>query len=95
MQLRDYLGGNDWWREVLHFYIGLVGKPKEVTDWIISKVTVLSYVEGETDERLTPPFPLLSCMQSRHILDNGILFNDGTQSGTSSARRLFNLTLIA
>jgi hypothetical protein len=31
---RDFLGGNDWWREVVLFYIALAGKPKEVEQFI-------------------------------------------------------------
>ncbi len=30
----EYLGGSDWWQEVLFFYIDLVAKPKETMNWI-------------------------------------------------------------
>lgn len=31
---RDFLGGNDWWKEVVLFYIALAGKPKDVEQFI-------------------------------------------------------------
>jgi NACHT domain-containing protein len=46
--LTDYLGGNDWWREVLHFYIGLIGKPKEITDWLTSEIDSFSVMREQT-----------------------------------------------
>jgi len=35
--LREYLLGDDWWREVIRFYIGLIRKPEDLTDWLIAK----------------------------------------------------------
>jgi predicted NACHT family NTPase len=32
--LRAFLRGDRWWRQVLRFYIGLSGSPREVDDWI-------------------------------------------------------------
>jgi predicted NACHT family NTPase len=32
--LKQYLAGDDWWSDVLRFYIGLSGKPKELAAWI-------------------------------------------------------------
>lgn len=31
---RDFLGGNDWWQEVVLFYIALAGKPKDIEQFI-------------------------------------------------------------
>ena len=31
---RDFLAGNDWWQEVVLFYIALAGKPKDVEQFI-------------------------------------------------------------
>lgn len=30
----DYLRGKDWWREVIHFYIELSGKPRDLVRWL-------------------------------------------------------------
>jgi hypothetical protein len=32
--LKDYLRGDDWWLEVLRFYIGLSAKPQDLTSWL-------------------------------------------------------------
>jgi hypothetical protein len=34
MVLRRFLRGDDWWKEVLIFYIGLSGNPQEMEHWI-------------------------------------------------------------
>jgi hypothetical protein len=36
--LRRFLGGDDWWREVLRFYIGLSDNPQAVQKWLDSNV---------------------------------------------------------
>ena len=36
--LAAFLEGDDWWREVLHFYIGLAPKPREITLWLLREV---------------------------------------------------------
>ncbi len=33
--LADYLFGDDWWREVLMFYIGLMRRPKKTLGWLL------------------------------------------------------------
>ena len=32
--LGDFLGGDDWWQDVLIFYIGLLGQPKEIDELV-------------------------------------------------------------
>ena len=34
--LQRYVGGEDWWREVLRFYIGLSDNPESVERWLDS-----------------------------------------------------------
>lgn len=36
--LSDYLYGDDWWKEVLKFYIGLTRKPKKIIGWLMSEM---------------------------------------------------------
>jgi len=33
-----FLDGEDWWREVIHFYIGLKGNPKGTCNWLLSEI---------------------------------------------------------
>lgn len=33
--LRAFLGGNDWWREVLSFYLAMDKRPDEMESWIV------------------------------------------------------------
>jgi hypothetical protein len=35
--LKKYFAGDDWWREVLHFYVALSGKPREVERWLVAQ----------------------------------------------------------
>ena len=44
--LRKYLRGDDWWREVLCFYIGLSDNPDGVERWLDSNVNVDDDAEG-------------------------------------------------
>ena len=37
-----FLYGDDWWREVLRFYVGLSSKPREITLWLIKEVDRIS-----------------------------------------------------
>jgi predicted NACHT family NTPase len=37
--LTQYLYGDDWWREVLLFVIGLASDPESVADWIHQQFT--------------------------------------------------------
>lgn len=36
--LEAFLLGDDWWREVIRFYIGLSGKPREITEWLLLQI---------------------------------------------------------
>jgi hypothetical protein len=36
--LESLLLGNDWWREVIRFYIGLSANPREITLWLLSEI---------------------------------------------------------
>ena len=36
--LEAYLGGDDWWKEVLHFYIGLTSNPTEMVTWLANRM---------------------------------------------------------
>lgn len=36
--LESLLYGNNWWREVIRFYIGLSTKPREITLWLLSEI---------------------------------------------------------
>ncbi len=36
--LRWFLKGEDWWREVLSFYVGISGNPAEIKNWIETEV---------------------------------------------------------
>ncbi|MEM7049871.1 MAG: hypothetical protein AAF604_09430 [Acidobacteriota bacterium] len=38
MALREYLKGDDWWREVLAFYIGLSESPEEMAEWLVKSI---------------------------------------------------------
>jgi hypothetical protein len=44
----EYLCGSDWWQEVLCFYIDLVGKPREMRDWIQSRAGAARHSERRT-----------------------------------------------
>jgi hypothetical protein len=48
--LNRYLRGDDWWREVLGFYIGLSGKTKELREWVKSATKKLNDVSKYTVE---------------------------------------------
>ena len=42
-----YLSGDDWWKEVIKFYIGLSTSPRDVSDWLegrISHLRTISYL---------------------------------------------------
>jgi hypothetical protein len=65
-----FVGGDDWWREVLHFYIGLSASPESVTRWIVNRLTLwraekergmllLSFVKD-----LFPSFDLVACLRT-------------------------------
>jgi hypothetical protein len=67
--LKAYVYGDNWWREVLHFYIGLTGKPKEITEWLLAQITTMSSERASTSrsnikylfksvEESYPTFPL-------------------------------------
>jgi predicted NACHT family NTPase len=36
--LEDYLYGNDWWRDMLKFYIGLSSGPKQISEWLVRSI---------------------------------------------------------
>ena len=42
----EYLGGSDWWQEVLYFYIDLAGKPQETLRWIDERLKVFTRYSG-------------------------------------------------
>jgi hypothetical protein len=33
------LRGDNWWKEVWSFYVGLSGKPREITNWVLVQIT--------------------------------------------------------
>jgi predicted NACHT family NTPase len=39
--LQSFPGGDNWWREVLLFYIGLSGKPRELRNWLNAGMRVV------------------------------------------------------
>lgn len=39
--IRAYLGGDDWWKDVITFYIGLSGQPQEIEQLIHNSVEAL------------------------------------------------------
>jgi len=39
--LSQYLGGDNWWREVLRFYVGLSSSPKDICDWLARTIMQL------------------------------------------------------
>jgi predicted NACHT family NTPase len=41
--LRAFFRGNDWWREVLAFYIALSSRPEELEGWIVRIVNGISH----------------------------------------------------
>ena len=45
--LADFLAGDDWWRDVLVFYIGLLGQPKEIEELVHRGVS--SYLSKNKD----------------------------------------------
>ena len=42
----EYLGGSDWWQEVLYFYIDLAGKPQETLKWIDERLKRFTRYSG-------------------------------------------------
>jgi len=40
--LRNFLSGNDWWREVLSFYVALSKQPSEIESWMAQTVYKMS-----------------------------------------------------
>jgi NACHT domain len=36
--LESLLLGNDWWREVVRFYLGLSANPREITYWLLAEI---------------------------------------------------------
>lgn len=43
--VKRFLQGDDWWREVLSFYIGMSGRPHDVESWLIRCITTNSLKE--------------------------------------------------
>lgn len=42
----EYLGGSDWWQEVLFFYIDLAAKPQETLRWIEQRLKPFAKFSG-------------------------------------------------
>jgi hypothetical protein len=61
--LRDYLLGNNWWKEVLCFYVALSGQPRAVGEWIESTAVSLQGVKyqqrADLMRSVTESFPEL------------------------------------
>ncbi len=50
--LRWFLKGDDWWREVLGFYVGIAGNPADLKSWITTQVeSVASLAAIDVSER--------------------------------------------
>jgi DNA phosphorothioation-dependent restriction protein DptG len=44
--LKWFLSGDDWWREVLGFYVGLSTKPREIEDWVFNSAKSLGRTQA-------------------------------------------------
>lgn len=67
--LKWYLKGDDWWREVLSFFLGLAGNPADLRKWIAEGAESVAsksssdlverqkYLEGIVDEYYPDPVP--------------------------------------
>jgi predicted NACHT family NTPase len=33
---REFLSGDNWWKEVVSFYVGLCGNPREFVNWLLT-----------------------------------------------------------
>lgn len=45
--LGQYLSGNNWWRDVLKFYIGLSSSPKDICEWLARGIVHFRTKSGE------------------------------------------------
>jgi hypothetical protein len=46
--LREYLRGDNWWLEVLRFYIGLSAKPHDLVSWVTATESLVAKESGGT-----------------------------------------------
>src|SRR5665213_741992 len=47
-----YYNGQDWWREVLAFYVTLTDRPGDMDEWLISRAIGSSTIAGDLGERV-------------------------------------------
>ena len=66
--LEQFLLGDDWWSELLSFYFGLSGKPREIKKWVqttaksllrANPVGTINSRSGMLLERISAAFPLM------------------------------------
>jgi hypothetical protein len=62
----EYLGGSDWWQEVLFFYIDLVAKPKETLHWIEERLRGYTRFSGARSAAAKERASLLK----QHLVDS-------------------------
>ncbi|HXZ40834.1 MAG TPA: hypothetical protein VEG68_08835 [Terriglobales bacterium] len=72
----EYLGGSDWWQEVLFFYVDLAGKPQETLEWIDERLRRFTRFPGAKSaaarerallltQHLAESFPYAKCEAAR------------------------------
>ena len=47
-----YFNGNDWWREVLSFYVTLSDRPGEIDEWLIKRAIASSTTVSDLEARV-------------------------------------------
>ena len=59
LALRKFFSGDDWWKEVLIYYVTNISQPSEMEDWLIKRAQTFaqtasseSFLSGEVDARL-------------------------------------------
>jgi hypothetical protein len=60
--VRTYLGGDDWWAQVLSFYISILGKPDEADHWVCKNINELLKRGTIADDAATRYDFLLDCI---------------------------------
>jgi hypothetical protein len=77
--LRWYLRGEDWWREVLTFYVGLSKKPLEICRWLDTVTTKTQAKGGKSiTQRVTNlRSAIADAFQSLQTRDLAYLYQDG------------------
>lgn len=64
--LQSFLNGDDWWREVITFYIGLSENPAELSRWLAVKLATLESSRGsEVWQIVRKAFPHLRAVPGR------------------------------